>query len=148
MCLLGRGNCAVTQRRCSPCDTSNRRSTMTAKKTTNKATKAPRKAKAAAPDTPTTETTAPAAPPAAAHAGRRVAYVDTEQGTAFYGQAVPARTVHPAAFDFDVLHSRSITEVLAAFKKLDLATHGVIVIDSITHLWDACKAAYAGKLNR
>ena len=28
----------------------------------------------------------------ARHAGKRVAYIDTEQGTAFYAQVVPART--------------------------------------------------------
>jgi AAA domain len=84
----------------------------------------------------------------ARHGGKRVAYVDTEQGTAFYGQAVPARAAHPEAFDFDVLHSRSIFEVLTALRDLDPAHHGVVVIDSITHLWDSCKDVYAGKLTR
>src|SRR5262245_48141324 len=84
----------------------------------------------------------------ARHTGKRIALVDTEQGSAFYGQDVPQRSVHPTAFDFDVLHSRSITEVLAAVRSLDPAKHGVLVVDSITHLWDACKAAYAGRLNR
>jgi ABC-type sulfate/molybdate transport systems ATPase subunit len=31
----------------------------------------------------------------AAHTGKRIAFVDTEHGTAFYGQAVPQRRVHP-----------------------------------------------------
>jgi hypothetical protein len=84
----------------------------------------------------------------ARHTGKRVALVDTEQGTAFYGQEVPQRSVHPTAFDFDVLHSRSITEVLAAVRALDPARYGVLVVDSITHLWDACKAAYGGRVNR
>src|SRR5262249_47895225 len=84
----------------------------------------------------------------ARHTGKRVAVCDTEQGTAFYGPDVPQRSVHPTAFDFDVLHSRSITEVLGAVRSLDPAKHGVLVVDSITHLWDACKAAYAGKLTR
>jgi hypothetical protein len=79
---------------------------------------------------------------------KRVAVVDTEQGTAFYGQDVPARQPHPKAFDFDVLHSRSITEVLAAVRQIDPARHGVVVIDSISHLWDSCKNAYTGKLTR
>ncbi len=84
----------------------------------------------------------------AEHAGKRVAYVDTEGGTAFYGQAVPQRAVHPEAFDFEVLHTRAITEVLAAVKCLDLDTYGVLVIDSISHLWDSCKNAYTGRLTR
>jgi hypothetical protein len=80
--------------------------------------------------------------------GKRVAVLDTEQGTAFYAQAVPRRTAHPAAFDFDVLHSRSITDARAAVQRLDPAVHGVIIVDSISHLWDACRNAYAGTLTR
>jgi hypothetical protein len=82
------------------------------------------------------------------HAGRRVAVLDTEQGSAFYSQAVPRRTAHPEAFDFDVLHTRSVTEALGALHALDPTTHCAIVIDSISHLWDACRNAYNGKLNR
>jgi AAA domain len=84
----------------------------------------------------------------AQHNGKRIAYVDTESGTAFYGQAVPQRAVHPDAFDFDVMYTKSITEVITAVRQLDCNTHGVLVIDSITHLWDACKNAYSGKLTR
>jgi hypothetical protein len=80
--------------------------------------------------------------------GKRIAYIDTELGTIFYGQAVTQRRVHPNAFDFDVLYSKSITEVLAAVRGLDLETHGVLVIDSITHLWDSCKNAYTGRLTK
>jgi hypothetical protein len=81
----------------------------------------------------------------ARHTGRRVAYIDTEFGTAFYGQDVPQRAVHPQGFDFDVLHTRAITEALAAVRGLDPAFHGIVVIDSISHLWDACRNAYAGR---
>jgi hypothetical protein len=84
----------------------------------------------------------------ARHTGKRIAYIDTEHGTAFYGQAVPQRRVHPEAFDYDVLYTKSITEALTAVRNLDHATHGVLVIDSISHLWDACKNAYKGKLTR
>ncbi|MFY9341119.1 MAG: AAA family ATPase [Planctomycetota bacterium] len=78
--------------------------------------------------------------------GRRVAYIDTERGTDFYCQAVPARAVHPEAFDFDAIYTRSIYEVLAEVKKLDPATHSVIVLDSVTHLWEAAIASFGGKL--
>jgi hypothetical protein len=84
----------------------------------------------------------------ARHTGKRIAYVDTEHGTAFYGQTVPQRAVHPNAFDFDVLHTKSITEVLDAIEGLAPDHHGVLVIDSISHLWDACKSAYTGRLTR
>ena len=77
--------------------------------------------------------------------GKRVAYIDTERGTDFYCQAVPSRAVHPDAFDFDAVYTRSITEVLSAVKSLDPAAHGVLVLDSITHLWEAAMAAYGGK---
>ena len=84
----------------------------------------------------------------ARNAGKRVAFCDTEQGTAFYALEVSARRVHPQAFDFDVLHTKSITEVLAAIRNLDPAQYGVIVIDSISHLWDSCKNAFNGKPTR
>lgn len=78
-------------------------------------------------------------------AGKRIAYVDTERGTDFYSQAVPSRGVHPAAFDFDALYTRSITEMIDAIKGLSAAEYGVVVIDSITHVWEAARAAYAGR---
>ena len=81
----------------------------------------------------------------ARHCGKRIAFVDTERGTNFYTQPVEQRRVHPQAFDIDILYSRSITEVIAAVRGLDLGTHGVLVIDSISHLWDAAMAAYTGK---
>jgi hypothetical protein len=84
----------------------------------------------------------------ARHTVKRIAYCDTEHGTAFYGQHVEQRTVHPEAFDFDVLYSKSITEVLAGVRGLDLDTYGVIVVDAISHLWDSCKNAFSGRLTR
>lgn len=77
--------------------------------------------------------------------GKRIAYVDTERGTDFYCQAVPSRSIHPAAFDFDALYTRSITEVLSSIRGLSTAEYGVIVIDSISHIWQACIEAYSGR---
>jgi len=57
----------------------------------------------------------------ARQAGRRVAVLDTEQGTAFYSQPVPRRTAHPAPFEFDVLHTRSVTEAIGASRSGELA---------------------------
>lgn len=84
----------------------------------------------------------------AAVSNKRVAVVDTERGTDFYAQTIAARTTHPEAFDFDALYTRSLTETLQAVRSLDLATHGVLVLDSITHLWEAAIAAYRGKMTR
>jgi hypothetical protein len=84
----------------------------------------------------------------ARHTAKRIAFLDTEYGTAFYGQAVPQRAVHPEAFDFRVLHTRSIAEALAAVKGLDPDAYGVLVVDSLSHIWDSCKNSYAGRLTR
>lgn len=77
--------------------------------------------------------------------GKRIAYVDTERGTDFYAQAVKDRKIHPEAFDFDALYERSIFEVSSAVFGLDPNTHGVVVLDSISHLWEAAMDAYQGK---
>ena len=77
--------------------------------------------------------------------GKRIAFVDTETGTQFYSEHVPARQVHPEPFDFDRLETRSITEVHKECQKLNPNEYGVIVVDSISHLWDAAMNAYSGK---
>lgn len=78
--------------------------------------------------------------------GKRVAYVDTERGTAFYIRDVPERTVHPAAFDIDIIETKSLFEVLSAIEELDTNVYGCLVIDSMTAMWEAAKATYNGKL--
>lgn len=80
--------------------------------------------------------------------GTRFAMVDTERGSDFYTRDVAERTVHPAGFDFDALYTRSLTEALDAVAGLRPADHGVVVIDSLTHLWEAAIAAYVGRKTR
>jgi hypothetical protein len=58
---------------------------------------------------------------------------------------VPARAVHPEAFDFDAMYTRSLTEALAGIKALDPTDYSCIVIDSMTHMWEAAKQAYSGR---
>jgi hypothetical protein len=77
--------------------------------------------------------------------GKRIAYVDTERGTDFYCQPVPERKIHPEAFDFDALYTRSITELQQALYTVQADKYCAIVIDSITHIWEAARAAYSGK---
>jgi|GEM_PF-1695284 len=79
---------------------------------------------------------------------KRIAFVDTEHGTDFYSQTVKTRAIHPTAFDFDALYTRSLTETLAELRKLKETEYSVIIIDSITHMWEAAMAAYAGKLTK
>jgi len=81
----------------------------------------------------------------ARRSGKRIAYIDTEHSTKFYDREVPERTVHPGAFDFDRIDTRSMFDALAAVESLDPNVYGVLVIDSITHLWDAAKESYQGK---
>ena len=80
--------------------------------------------------------------------GKRIAYIDTEHGTDFYCQSVKARAVHPDSFDFDAIYTRSITEVLQACRGLKESDYSVLVLDSVTHLWEAAMAAYGGKLTK
>jgi len=80
--------------------------------------------------------------------GKRVAYIDTERGTDFYCQAVKERKVHPEAFDFDAIYSRSLTDVASAVYGVNPDEHGIIVVDSITHLWEAARNAYEGKMTK
>ena len=84
----------------------------------------------------------------AQNTGKRVAYVDTEHGTDFYAQAVPSRTVHPEPFDFDAFYSRSIVDVPAAIMGISESDYSVVVVDSITHIWEAAINSYQGKTTR
>lgn len=77
--------------------------------------------------------------------GKRIAFIDTERGSDFYSQAVKERKIHPEAFDFDALYTRSLSESLEAVKALDLQHHGIIVVDSVTHLWETAKNSFDGR---
>ena len=79
---------------------------------------------------------------------KRTAFVDTERGTDFYCQAVPSRGVHPEAFDFDAIYTRSMTDIIRDVKALDQTQYATVVIDSITHVWEAAIAAYAGNTTK
>jgi AAA domain len=81
----------------------------------------------------------------AAATKKRIAYVDTEHGTDFYCKSVPTRSVHPEAFDFDAIYTRALTEINSAVRELKPDEYGVIVLDSVTHLWEAARAAYNGR---
>jgi len=80
--------------------------------------------------------------------GKRIAFVDTEHGTDFYAQDVATRSVHPNAFDFDALYTRSIMDTMKEIRDIDANTYGIIIIDSISHLWEASISAYRGKMTR
>lgn len=79
---------------------------------------------------------------------KKIAYLDTEHGTDFYAQPVPERAWHPEAFDFDALYTRSLAETLEAVKTINTKEYGVIIIDSISHIWEAAINAYDGKMTK
>ena len=81
----------------------------------------------------------------AATTKKRVAYVDTERGTDFYTKAVTERRIHPEAFDFDAIYTRSIAEVTKEVRALKPAEYCCVVLDSVTHLWEAAVNAYSGR---
>lgn len=80
--------------------------------------------------------------------GKKVAYVDSEHGTDFYAMAVKDRDFHSGAFDFDALYTRSLTEASKAIAALDSDKYCAVVIDSMTHFWEAARNAYDGKLTK
>ncbi len=81
----------------------------------------------------------------AAQRGKRIAYVDTEHGTDFYAMNVPERPVHPSKFDIDTIYTKSISKILDEVMAIDQSVHGVVVIDSISHVWESAMEAYEGR---
>lgn len=75
---------------------------------------------------------------------RRVLVLDTEGGYKWYRIAVPERSVHPEAFDFDLISTRSIADAIEAFETLS-GDYCAFILDSVTHLWETAQAAYTGK---
>ncbi len=80
----------------------------------------------------------------AKYRGKRIAYVDTEHGTDFYVKDVPERKVHPHAFDIDTVYTRSLAVAGKEIYGLDPAVHGVVIVDSWSHIWEAAIDAYEG----
>lgn len=81
----------------------------------------------------------------AAKEGKKIAFIDTEHGSDFYTMSIKERQYHPAAFDFDRILTRSLMEAVEATESIDPNEYGVLIIDSMTHLWEAARAAYTGK---
>jgi hypothetical protein len=79
---------------------------------------------------------------------KRFAFVDTEHGTDFYAQHVAARHIHPEPFDFDALYTRSLADTISAIRGLKEDQYCAVVVDSITHMWEAALQCYTGKLTK
>jgi len=68
----------------------------------------------------------------------KVAVIDTEHGTDFYSKM----------FDFDVLHTRSLKTALDAVFSDEIERYDVLIVDSITHLWESAQESYLEMLKR
>lgn len=79
--------------------------------------------------------------------GKKIAYIDTERGTDWYAMEVKSRKIHPEPFVFDCIYTRSLKTVRDEIINLDPEEYGVVVIDSISHLWDSAIEAYDGQKN-
>lgn len=77
--------------------------------------------------------------------GKKIAFVDTEHGSDFFTMDIPEREVHPKAFDFDAIYTKSLTETRDVLYGMSPSEYSVIVLDSITHIWEAAQNAYTGK---
>lgn len=78
--------------------------------------------------------------------GKKIAYVDTEHGTDFYAKRVPERQVHPEAFAFDAVYTKSLARTTEAVREaVASGLYSSIILDSMTHLWEAAIEAYEGK---
>lgn len=74
----------------------------------------------------------------------RLAMWDSEHGSDFYTEAVSTRICHPAAFDFDADYDKSLSGVTKLVKTMDGKTHKVLIVDSMTHIWEAARNSYQG----
>lgn len=78
--------------------------------------------------------------------GGEVAFVDTERGTDFYTKKINERYWHKEAFNICVEHTKSILKAKEEIEKIkNDKTFTVVVIDSLTHLWESAKQSYSGK---
>jgi len=71
--------------------------------------------------------------------GKRILVIDTERGTDF----LPAR-----GFDFDAVYTKSLAKAVETIEQVDTDYYGVVIVDSISHLWQAAMDAYEGKLTK
>lgn len=67
--------------------------------------------------------------------GGRILLIDTERGSDLYAED----------FDFDVMHSRSLRDATDA---LALDGYTVVIVDSVTHLWESAQEGYLAKLKQ
>lgn len=75
----------------------------------------------------------------------RIGMWDSEHGSDFYLEKVAARACHPEAFDFDADYDKSLSGITRMVTTIKGKTHRVLIIDSMTHVWQAAIDSYQGK---
>ena len=82
----------------------------------------------------------------AKQSGKRIAYICSEpRGAAPFLLKIPSRAWHPEPFDLDMVETESLHEAREAVQKhLDLSKYGVVLVDSMSVLWDSAVASYSG----
>ena len=81
----------------------------------------------------------------AAKSGKEIAFVDTENGSDFYVLKAERRRVHPDGFAFKAEETREFYRAKESIEECDPDQFGVLIVDSVSQLWEACQDAYTGK---
>jgi len=80
--------------------------------------------------------------------GKRVFFIETESGgTNFYTLDRPESDFHPTAFDVDGIRTKQLLAVRDFIPTIDTNVYGVLVIDSMSHFWDAAMALWPEEKN-
>lgn len=74
---------------------------------------------------------------------KTVAYFDTEAGSDFL-----ITKLQQSGFKAFQVKSRSFSDLIATIKEAEESKVGVLIIDSITHVWNELRESYEKKLNR
>lgn len=70
--------------------------------------------------------------------GKKVAVFDTEHSSDFYA----------GEFDFQVVHSKKMQDLLTLLTSGELDGFDVLIVDSITHLWEDVQSSYIDSLKK
>ncbi len=70
-----------------------------------------------------------------------VLFIDTEHGSDFYADKFDG-----VCLEFDVIHTRSIYDVLEIFENIEQLKYDIVVLDSITHIWENAQEVFLAAL--
>lgn len=73
----------------------------------------------------------------------KVAFFDTEKGSDFF-----VKYFKDEGVQFDVVKSRAFVDLLATIREVEEGGYDVLIIDSISHVWNELRTSYEQKLRR